>query len=248
MEALRRIQAKLQGVEIVGPERVLLCEGTLLRVRARSDPKDYLFFLFNDALIYAEPGQYKMNRKFDIGGASSGATGRIVAPKQSEGGRFIQVRDRPGMMGGGLGWEVLTSSKSFSVRDRPGMVGGDLGWEVLTSSKSYHQSDDNHVRDRPGMVGGDLGWEVLTSSKSFSVVAQTLQDKERWLRAMQRALEAAGASGASEEAAERAKKRLLVNARVTGHADAEARRSVVTALRVSFNSQRCNCLKCGTIL
>eukprot|EP00290_Baffinella_frigidus_P052341 CAMPEP_0180393088 /NCGR_PEP_ID=MMETSP0989-20121125/33552_1 /TAXON_ID=697907 /ORGANISM="non described non described, Strain CCMP2293" /LENGTH=281 /DNA_ID=CAMNT_0022394927 /DNA_START=73 /DNA_END=915 /DNA_ORIENTATION=+ len=79
MEALRRIQAKLQGVEIVGPERVLLCEGTLLRVRARSDPKDYLFFLFNDALIYAEPvggfsgqGQYKMNRKFDIGGASSG--------------------------------------------------------------------------------------------------------------------------------------------------------------------------------
>lgn len=51
----------MQGVEIVGPERVLLCEGTLLRVRARSDPKDYLFFLFNDALIYAEPVQQTPN-------------------------------------------------------------------------------------------------------------------------------------------------------------------------------------------
>ena len=46
-------QGKLQGVEVVGASRVLLCEGTLLRVRARMDPKDYLFLLFNDALVYA---------------------------------------------------------------------------------------------------------------------------------------------------------------------------------------------------
>ena len=128
MEALRRIQNSLQGVEIVGTDRVLLCEGPLHRVRARKgDRVRCSFYLFNDTLIIAEaalpiPGDWvreRVARKIDVGDplrdSRGHAANRIAVPARAEGGRLIRAEDRPDDAAGPFGFSIFTSKESFVV-------------------------------------------------------------------------------------------------------------------------------------
>jgi hypothetical protein len=127
-QALRRIQKTLQGVEVVGDSRILLCEGPLHRVRSRKgDRVRCSFYLFNDTLIIAEAAAMSMGdwarervtRKIDLGDPLRDSKGnpanRITVSAKAEGGRLIRVADRPDDDAGPFGLEVLTSKESFIV-------------------------------------------------------------------------------------------------------------------------------------
>eukprot|EP00960_Hanusia_phi_P052130 761262-Hanusia_phi.AAC.6 len=115
-EKLRSIQKNLRGVDLVDPERRLIREGRLTRITTR-EPKEYYFYLFNDALIYAQENQLgvlkqmKLKRKFDIGNRY----GLEVKNKGVQGGRMIKVEEISNPVESPLAWEVFTSQKSFKV-------------------------------------------------------------------------------------------------------------------------------------
>ncbi|XP_026990884.2 FYVE, RhoGEF and PH domain-containing protein 6-like isoform X1 [Tachysurus fulvidraco] len=70
-QKLMQVQCSLIGNhEIVKPGRVLLKEGTLLKL-SRKVMQPRMFFLFNDALLCAttlQPGQYKLNNELSLSG------------------------------------------------------------------------------------------------------------------------------------------------------------------------------------
>ncbi|MCI4380183.1 hypothetical protein PGIGA_G00236850 [Pangasianodon gigas] len=70
-QKLMQVQCSLIGYhEVVKPGRVLLKEGILLKL-SRKVMQPRMFFLFNDALMYAtvlQPGQYKLNNDLSLSG------------------------------------------------------------------------------------------------------------------------------------------------------------------------------------
>mmetsp|Transcript_25614 Transcript_25614/g.84601 ORF Transcript_25614/g.84601 Transcript_25614/m.84601 type:complete len:965 (-) Transcript_25614:260-3154(-) len=116
-EKLRSIQKNFPGIDLVDPERKIIREGKLTRITTK-EPKEYYFYLFNDALIYAQEvqlgvlKQMKLKRKFDIGNRY----GMEVKNKLIHGGRMIKVEEISNPAESPLSWEVFTSQKSFKVR------------------------------------------------------------------------------------------------------------------------------------
>ena len=122
IQKLRAIQRRFKGLDLADPSRRFIREGRLCRVRTDA-PANYVFYLFDDALIYAEIleigkvgidflGSQKLKRKFDIG---IGGARKINVGKANEGGQLIKVVDRPDDNTYKNAWEILGSKKSFVV-------------------------------------------------------------------------------------------------------------------------------------
>lgn len=127
IQKLREIQSRFKGLDIAHPERRLLREGRLCRVRNRKESAaNCTFYLFDDALVYAEVADMahvgmasdalKLKRKFTIGPQPpAGSARHINVAKSRDGGQLIKVVDRADDSCYRFSWEVLASQKSFVV-------------------------------------------------------------------------------------------------------------------------------------
>ena len=122
IQKLRAIQRRFKGLDLADPSRQFIREGRLCRVRTDA-PANYVFYLFDDALIYSEIleigkvgidflGSQKLKRKFDIG---IDRARKINVGKANEGGQLIKVVDRPDDNKYKHAWEIFGSRKSFVV-------------------------------------------------------------------------------------------------------------------------------------
>jgi hypothetical protein len=124
IQKLREVQSRFKGLDIAHPDRRFVREGKLCRVRSRMESAaNYTFFLFDDALVYAEAAEIaqvgmasaalKLKRKFNIGPPTQARL--IHVPRAREGGQLIKIVDRADDSKYRHSWEILASQKSFVV-------------------------------------------------------------------------------------------------------------------------------------